>query len=77
MFNRSYVCLRSRRGRRDFALNSVSCFRRGRRPRRPVRYLQQLGFVWSDIDREYLKRYVDHFLNLGFLELPHSASVEP
>jgi len=42
-----------------------------------VRYLQQLGFVWSDIDREYLKRYVDHFLNLGFLELPHSASVEP
>ena len=32
-----------------------------------VQYLKQLGFEWSDIDVEYLRKYVEYFKRIGYL----------
>lgn len=32
-------------------------------------YMKLLGFEWSDIDFEYMKRYVEYFRNIGYLEV--------
>ena len=32
-----------------------------------VQYLKLLGFEWSDIDIEYLRKYVEYFKNIGYL----------
>ncbi len=32
-----------------------------------VQYLKQLGFEWSDIDIEYLRKYVEYFKRIGYL----------
>lgn len=34
-----------------------------------VEYLKQLGFEWSEIDFEYIKRYIEYFRNIGYLEV--------
>ena len=34
-----------------------------------VEYLRKLGFEWSDIDFEYIKRYIEYFRNIGYLEV--------
>ncbi len=34
-----------------------------------VEYLKQLGFEWSDIDFEYIKRYIEYFKKIGYLEV--------
>ena len=34
-----------------------------------VEYLRKLGFEWNDIDFEYIKKYVEYFRNIGFLEV--------
>ena len=34
-----------------------------------VAYLKKLGFEWSDIDFEYIKKYVEYFRNIGYLEV--------
>ena len=34
-----------------------------------VAYLKQLGFEWSDIDFEYIKRYIEYFRGIGYLEV--------
>ena len=33
-----------------------------------VQYLGQLGFEWSEIDRNYLGQYVEYFRKIGFLD---------
>ena len=33
-----------------------------------VEYLKSLGFEWSDIDFEYMKKYVEYFREIGLLE---------
>ena len=32
-----------------------------------VQYLKQLGFQWSDIGMEYLRKYVEYFKSIGYL----------
>ena len=34
-----------------------------------VEYLKQLGFEWKDIDFEYIKRYIEYFRKIGYLEV--------
>ena len=34
-----------------------------------VEYLRKLGFEWNVIDFEYIKKYVEYFKTLGFLEV--------
>jgi len=34
-----------------------------------VEYLRKLGFEWSNIDFEYIKRYIEYFRNIGYLEV--------
>lgn len=34
-----------------------------------ISYLKQLGFEWTKIDLEYIKGYLDYFMNLGYLEV--------
>ena len=34
-----------------------------------VEYLRKLGFEWNDIDFEYIKKYVEYFRKIGFLEV--------
>ena len=34
-----------------------------------VEYLRKLGFEWSDIDFEYIKRYIEYFREIGYLEV--------
>ena len=34
-----------------------------------VEYLKQLGFEWSEIDFEYIKRYIEYFIKIGCLEV--------
>ena len=34
-----------------------------------VEYLRRLGFEWNDIDFEYIKKYIEYFRNIGFLEV--------
>lgn len=34
-----------------------------------ISYLRQLGFEWTKIDYEYVKRYVEYFRNMGYLEV--------
>lgn len=33
-----------------------------------VKYLKLLGFEWSDIDIDYLRKYVEYFRKIGYLE---------
>ncbi len=33
-----------------------------------VEYLRKLGFEWNDIDFEYIKKYVEYFRKIGYLE---------
>ena len=33
-----------------------------------VEYLRKLGFEWSDIDIEYLRKYVEYFRKIGYLQ---------
>ena len=33
-----------------------------------VAYLKKLGFEWSQIDVEYVRRYIDYFKKIGYLE---------
>ncbi len=33
-----------------------------------VEYLKTLGFEWTDIDLEYMKKYVEYFKGIGYLE---------
>ena len=33
-----------------------------------VEYLKRLGFEWSDIDIEYLRKYVEYFKRIGYLK---------
>jgi len=33
-----------------------------------VQYLKQLGFEWSDIDIDYLRKYVEYFKKIGYLK---------
>ena len=33
-----------------------------------VEYLRKLGFEWNDIEFEYIKKYVEYFRDIGFLE---------
>ncbi len=33
-----------------------------------VEYLKALGFEWADIDFEYMKKYVEYFKEIGYLE---------
>ena len=33
-----------------------------------VEYLKQLGFEWSDIGMDYLRKYVEYFKKIGYLE---------
>ncbi len=34
-----------------------------------VEYLKQLGFEWTEIDFEYIKRYIEYFREIGYLEV--------
>ncbi|MBR3596878.1 MAG: amino acid adenylation domain-containing protein [Clostridia bacterium] len=34
-----------------------------------VEYLRKLGFEWHDIGFEYIKKYIDYFRKIGFLEV--------
>jgi thioester reductase-like protein len=34
-----------------------------------VWYLNKTGFTWSDVDEEYIKRYVTYFREIGFLDV--------
>ncbi len=34
-----------------------------------VEYLKRLGFEWADIGIEYLRKYVDYFRKIGYLEI--------
>ena len=34
-----------------------------------VKYLRRLGFEWNDIGFEYIKKYVEYFRKIGFLEV--------
>ena len=34
-----------------------------------VEYLRTLGFEWSDIDFEYIKRYIEYFRNIEYLKV--------
>lgn len=34
-----------------------------------VQYLKRLGFEWSDIDFEYIKKYIEYFREIGYLEV--------
>ena len=34
-----------------------------------VEYLRKLGFEWSDIDFEYIKKYIEYFREIGYLEV--------
>ena len=34
-----------------------------------VEYLRKLGFEWNNIDFEYIKKYVEYFRKIGFLEV--------
>jgi len=34
-----------------------------------VEYLRNLGFEWSEINFEYMKRYVEYFRDIGYLEV--------
>ena len=33
-----------------------------------VEYLRKLGFEWSDIDFEYIRKYIEYFRKIGYLE---------
>jgi len=33
-----------------------------------VEYLKSLGFEWSEIDFEYMRKYVEYFKNIGYME---------
>ncbi len=34
-----------------------------------VEYLKQLGFEWSEVDFEYIKKYIEYFKEIGYLEV--------
>ena len=34
-----------------------------------VEYLRKLGFEWPDVDFDYIKRYIEYFRNIGYLEV--------
>ena len=34
-----------------------------------INYLKQIGFEWSDIDIEYIRKYIGYFRGIGYLEV--------
>ncbi|MDR2569488.1 MAG: AMP-binding protein [Oscillospiraceae bacterium] len=37
--------------------------------RHTAKYLSEISFDWTEIDNDYLKRYIDYFRNIGYFEV--------